>query len=860
VKYRRALLLADLRADPGPALSALRRVAPALERILVVGRVRGIGSWWSTDDAREPDARDLAALDGWRAAAAAVAPTETRHAPGLTIDALVDLALTDGIDLLVAGARAFDSALLVQSAARRIGVAALWPAGPPRTTAIAHVSCAAVGQRALVAIAELLREQADPALEFTVIAIGVLRGDELSDDLQVAGVRARVAVLPRSLSPLRAALETAERSGPVDLVVLARVHTLQLLRYDWPAPVLVVPPAIPSAARRTFDITDVVDIQGTIRARVDEAALGSLPPAADTVLALVADGKVVASGITTPWGELDLPAGIEARSLGAVRVVDESTPDALAAVEHRFAVIRPGARPFVLFDCELPDERLRTIATLTAADSAEPLAVRLRPTRKAAAIRQRLQAAGLPAHVVDARTVLDEGDAHDVAETNDPVRLWRVAAKLRSAGFRIASIFHRSLDKPEPITDTPTGSIAGNRIEVELDNLQARTWLLDAIARSCRSVSVQVYMASDDEIGKAVDAALAAAGARGVTVRVLVDSLHGLHGSFGTANPLLSRLGARSGVELRVSRPVTTFPSLADLKQRDHRKIVVVDDRVALVGGRNFSHEYYTGFDEVHLTASALWRQVPWLDGGARIEGPAVAAIAAAFVDAWTDAGGASFAIDVPPPAGSTVARVVVHRGLRDACTLEAYLELIERARSHLYVVNGFPYLLELQRALLRAIRRGVRVRVLSGHLTPMHDGTPFAGPWSAARTTGTEFVHSRLDPIVEAGGEVYLFAQRDRPGWDPGLGTVSMHVHAKVMSADGVRCAVGSANFDVTSSYWESELMLLVEDAAVAGPLERRIDELLAASPRIDRDDPTWREHARRRQWMRRWPGVLHL
>jgi phosphatidylserine/phosphatidylglycerophosphate/cardiolipin synthase-like enzyme len=456
--------------------------------------------------------------------------------------------------------------------------------------------------------------------------------------------------------------------------------------------------------------------------------------------------------------------------------------------------------------------------------------------------------------------VLDEGDALDVDEATDPVRLRRVAARMRAAGFPIVSVFHRDLDAPEPLADPPVVPVAGNRVEIELDNALARAWLLDAIARSRDSVNMQVYIALDDEVGREVEAALADAGARGVTARVLVDSLHGLHGSFGAENPLLSRLAARPGVELRVSRPLTKLPSMTDIKQRDHRKIVIVDGRLALVGGRNLSHEYYTGFEEVRLTGAETWREVPWLDAGARIEGPAVAAIAASFLEAWTAAGGAPFPIHEPTKEGAMAARVVVHRGLRDAHTLEAYLELVERARSHVYAVNGFPCVLELQHALLRALQRGVRVRALTGHVTPTHDGTPFTGPWSSARTTATEFVHSRLDPIVDAGGEVYLFAQRDVPGWTPGLGDVCPYVHAKVMSADGLRCAVGSANFDVTSSYWESELMVVVEDAAVARHLEQRLDQLIAGSTRVRRDDPTWRERARRRSWMRRWPGSLAL
>src|SRR5208283_5913543 len=116
------------------------------------------------------------------------------------------------------------------------------------------------------------------------------------------------------------------------------------------------------------------------------------------------------------------------------------------------------------------------------------------------------------------------------------------------------------------------------------------------------------------------------------------------------------------------------------------------------------------------------------------------------------DAGGEPFEIRVPAPAAATTARVVVHRGLRDAHTLEAYLALIETARSHIYAVNGFPLILEIQHALLRALRRGVRVRTLFGHLTPTHGDTPFKGPWATARTAATQMVHSRMDALVAAG------------------------------------------------------------------------------------------------------------
>jgi phosphatidylserine/phosphatidylglycerophosphate/cardiolipin synthase-like enzyme len=345
-----------------------------------------------------------------------------------------------------------------------------------------------------------------------------------------------------------------------------------------------------------------------------------------------------------------------------------------------------------------------------------------------------------------------------------------------------------------------------------------------------------------------------------VKVRVLVDSLHGLHGSFGTSNPLLERLAARPGVSLRVSRPINDMPSLKDLKQRDHRKLVVADGSVALIGGRNLSHEYYTAFDETKIGADSMWRDVPWLDSGARIEGPAVAAVQRSFLSAWVAAGGAAFAVEVPAPAGTSTARVVVHRGLNDARTLEAYRELIDTARSHLYVVNGFPLMLELQHALLGALARGVRVRALIGHPAPTHDGEAFGGAWSGARNLATDLVHSRMDPIIEAGGEAFLFAQNDVPGWERGLGVVHPHVHAKAISADGLRCTAGSANLDITASYWESELVLLVEDASLAREFESQIESLIAGSLQVRSDDPAWRELASRRAWMRHWPGVLSV
>jgi phosphatidylserine/phosphatidylglycerophosphate/cardiolipin synthase-like enzyme len=637
-------------------------------------------------------------------------------------------------------------------------------------------------------------------------------------------------------------------------------------------------------------VPDLVLDGAVLRLRLlNPAGPGRHLPIPDQDIAIVSRGAVAAVAAARS-GFAEVPAGLVADAIGVFLVSDRQDVDALAAIEAEVRVVRPG-RPLILFDAGLSEEEMRALATRGTRIAAALLAVRLRPTRGCRAIRARLERAGLPAVVIDASAVLDEGVAHDVGPELDAVRLARVAARMRGAGgYPVVAIVHRGASRPRTIgfaalgateisrwrppraagdlapvstqarLEATTGAslIPGGRVEIELDNARARRWLLEAIAAARERVHFQVYIATDDDVGTLVEGALAAAGMRGVRVRVLVDSLRGLEGSLGARNPLLERLRGRPGVELRVLRPVTGIPSLDDLKRRDHRKLAVVDGNVALLGGRNLSHEYYTGFDEVKLTPESPWREVPWLDAGARVRGPAVAALERSFQDAWIQAGGQSFGIETPLAAGSTPVRVVVHEGLQDAWTLEAYLSLIDGARSHVTTVNGFPMTLEIQHALLRAIGRGVRVRSLVGSLTPTYDGKPFHGPWSAARGAATTFVHSRIDAIVGAGGEAYQFAVPPQPGWHPALGVVCPHVHAKLMTVDGRVCTVGSANLDITAGYWESELMLVVEDPAITASVEAWIDRLIEGSKRFDRNEPAWRQSARRREWMRHWPGVL--
>jgi phosphatidylserine/phosphatidylglycerophosphate/cardiolipin synthase-like enzyme len=890
-----------LGGDARAAIAQIRHIAPQAEQLVIVSGLPARKFSWLVDEA-PPDLHLAvgAALDGMRdAAQGAATAIEVKLVPELEFRVLDGIAAASHIDLVVIAALPVGDVSTVAALRQQRSLPVLWlpeSSAPRVERPPTELLCVAVGQRSRAAIAAFLRDHGDPAQHVVVLLLSGPEPLDLAAAVDVAGIRASVEfVAPQGLSAGQW-LEERMRTRTPDLLICARMPTALLLTARWRAPSLLLPPLAPvtrPVVQRDMDVPDLVDEGTALRARLEYAnGIGRREPIPDQALAFVSGGRVVAV-LRTCDGEAELPGDLRADSYGVFRTDEAAPSQPLAELEQRLLVLRPSTVPLVLFDAELAPDGLVALRALAAAGARELLAVRVRPMRSCRSIRARLLAAGYQPRVVDARVVLDEGAALDVSDTLDAVRLARVAARMRAAGFPVVAIVYRGAERPfahgfaalpeqavgsaaalpaAPIGRRPMAlaerleattaapQIEGNRVEIELDNLTARRWLIEAIAAATHRIHVQVYAATDDDIGRQVEAALTQAAARGVAVRLLVDSLHGLHGSLGAVNPLLERLGSRPGIELRVSQPITGIPSLLDLKQRDHRKLVVVDSRVALLGGRNLSHEYYADFREVALTPQSTWREVPWLDAGARVEGPATAVLERSFRDAWTDQGGSPFDVAAMAPAGDTPTRVVIHRGLRDAATLEAYLAIIETAQSQIFVVCGFPLILEIQHALLRALRRGVRVSTLFGHLTPTHGGKPFEGPWASARTAATALVHSRMDALIAAGADGYMYSVPPRPAWAAELGAVQSHVHAKAMSADGRVCAVGSANMDITGGYWESELLLVIEDASITAAFDARVAALIADSVRVDRNDPQWQVMARGRQWMRHWPGVLSL
>ncbi|HEY3450593.1 MAG TPA: phospholipase D-like domain-containing protein [Myxococcales bacterium] len=529
------------------------------------------------------------------------------------------------------------------------------------------------------------------------------------------------------------------------------------------------------------------------------------------------------------------------------------------------------SRPLVLVDARSPVEVLAPLEPF-AADS-HVVFVRLRWDDAIDRLRHKLTErapwVGVPL-VIDASAWLGDGGAGDLPEAVDPIRLQRLAARLQSLGARIRAVVGGSVERParsgsEPgdedhsAQEVAPSRVEGNAVRFEMDNTRARGALLEAIAGARRTVHWQCYIVEEGAVAERFAAALTEAAGRGVRVRLLIDALYSRHDIFRARNPVLQKLDAVLGIDVCAYRPLARVPDLVALKQRNHRKLVVVDDEIAVVTGRNLGAPYYTGFSEVALTRQSSYREVPWLDCGVEVRGPIVARVQRAFLSSWVASGGAPFEPGpVPPAAGPSPCRLVLHDGLRDTNTFDAQLDLVHRARERLVAVNAFPLAVELQRALVEAARRGVRVQVLFGCARPRHGADqPFGG--GVMRDLADRLIRARLDPVLRAGGEVGELVLEPLPGWAPELGRVFPYVHAKVLVRDGEEAAVGSANLDVTSAYWESEALLFVEDRVAVGELLAQLEPLLTTARRADVNDARWQLEASHRARLDRiWPSLV--
>jgi phosphatidylserine/phosphatidylglycerophosphate/cardiolipin synthase-like enzyme len=486
---------------------------------------------------------------------------------------------------------------------------------------------------------------------------------------------------------------------------------------------------------------------------------------------------------------------------------------------------------------------------------------------------RRLRAKGVPV-----TTILTERDEESEESRAERVTLMAPATALSRA---LAGDFSREIEQAAQLLrdrastnpldwrlDQTTEShlVQGNSFHAELDNGKARRRLFAAFDEADSTIHIQFYIVRPSAFAEHLIVKLIQRARAGVKVRFMIDALYSDEEVLGRINPLIQSLRAEDGIEVLAVNPIESHRQVdvSSLKKRDHRKLVIIDGKLAFVSGRNASDEYFYGFDEVPVHDNTRHERIPWLDAHVELSGPLVRDVQETFMHTWDRQGGAPIppGQDVFPElaaAGSSAGRLVVHRGLAETNGLAMYEAMFDVAEDHVYIVNDFPFVPALERGIYRLLARDVSVKLLTGSATARReDGTFFPAPLH--RTLFEYMVKGKLEPLLQAGVEMYEFVPPPSPVNVARGGHVRPYVHAKLVSVDGRVTSIGSANLDATASFWESEANIVVQDAEFASGVEATLQKLIDGSVELDPESEYWkRERAQRAVVATLWPGTFY-
>lgn len=340
----------------------------------------------------------------------------------------------------------------------------------------------------------------------------------------------------------------------------------------------------------------------------------------------------------------------------------------------------------------------------------------------------------------------------------------------------------------------------GNQVKVFFNGEKTFAAVLDEIDRATREILLETYILRDDDTGTKLVERLERAVARGVKVRVLADAF----GSWTTSRAFWQRM-QNHGIEARLFHPF--WAKLWDHFIRDHRKIIVVDQRVAFTGGMNVGNEYGSS----RHAKAGLWR-----DTHARIEGPTAWELALVFKEGWRRAEGEPFPITPSEATDESGVKTLVldsrpGRGFAETASVLAVL--VGAARERLWVTNSYfaPRRNAIE-VLGRAARRGVDVRLL----------LPGISDVPIVRHAG----HGFFAGLLASGVRIFEY--------QPAI------LHAKTVVADDYATVVGSSNLDFRSFHFNAECNVLIFDEATTQTMARAFETDLSKSIEIRADH--WR------------------
>lgn len=338
-----------------------------------------------------------------------------------------------------------------------------------------------------------------------------------------------------------------------------------------------------------------------------------------------------------------------------------------------------------------------------------------------------------------------------------------------------------------------------NKVTVLIDGKDTFASLIEALQKAKETIHFEYYIFENDKIGSKIADVLMQKAEQGVEVRFIYDDV----GSWNLSSAFVRKM-RKAGVQVKCFMPVV-FPWLTSkVNYRNHRKIVVIDGRIAFTGGLNIADRYLTH-----------GRVKKWRDTHLRIEGEGALMLQAIFITDWYFLNKKELLTQLKYFPNQTkfepkVALQVVSSGPDSdwASIMQGFFFAITSAKEHIYISS--PYFMPNQ-AVLTALKvaalSGLDVRIL----LPSRSDSKIVY-WAS---------RSYIGELLEAGIKVHLFMA----GFN----------HSKTIMIDGEFCSVGSANMDIRSFEDNFEISVLIYDAKITGQLEGAFRNDLSQSKLVD-------------------------
>lgn len=388
-----------------------------------------------------------------------------------------------------------------------------------------------------------------------------------------------------------------------------------------------------------------------------------------------------------------------------------------------------------------------------------------------------------------------------------PSKSREVLSKLQQKGVSV-KLIQSNISLMESLGGPPL--TAGNHVTLLVDGPETFASMSKAISEAKDYVNIETFIFDDDEVGRHFANLLIRKQAEKVQVNLIYDSV----GCMRTPSTFFKKL-KEAGVNVVEFNPINPLKAKKEqlITNRDHRKLIVVDGKIAFTGGVNLSDVYSRG--QSLSSAPGKEAQEGWRDTHVRIAGPAVAQFQKLFLQTWREQQG-------PALAGRNYGAVTKHEGHAyvevigsipgewNRLTYFMYVSAIKHATSSVHLTASyFVPDHQFMETVTEAAERGVEVKLI----------LPGTSDSRLAFYAG----RSHYEDLLESGVKVY--ERRTRM------------LHSKTAVIDGVWSTVGSTNLDQLSFLDNNEINAIILDTDFAEAMEGLFNNDIAASEEITRN-----------------------